>query len=75
MRYLHFFRHAPLMYPCRPRNTRSLAMHWGKGTAEYLYPEYGMILVNTADADHARDIRDRRGITSIIHLINGVAIA
>jgi hypothetical protein len=32
-------------------------------------------LVTTADADHDRDIRDRRYITSSIHIINGVAIA
>jgi hypothetical protein len=50
-------------------------MHWGKGSAEYLSPRIGTVLVNTADANHARDIRDRRSITSSIHLLNGMAIA
>jgi hypothetical protein len=40
-------------------------MHWGKGTAEYLSPEYGTILVHTTDADHTRDIRDRRSVTPV----------
>jgi hypothetical protein len=62
-------------HPRRPLNKCSLAMHFGKGKAEYLSPEYGTVLVNTADADHARDIRDCGSITSNIHLINGVAIA
>jgi hypothetical protein len=75
MRYLYFFHHMSIMYPRRPLNKRSLAMHGGEGTAEYLSPEYGTVLVNTADAEHTWDIRVRRSITSSTHLINGVAIA
>jgi hypothetical protein len=56
MRYFYFFRHMPIMYPRRPLKKHSLAMYWGKCTAEYLSPEYDTVLVNTADTDHARDI-------------------
>jgi hypothetical protein len=52
-----------------------LALHWGKGTSEFLPPEYGTVLVNTADADYARDICDRRSIMSHIHLLNGDIVA
>jgi hypothetical protein len=37
-------------------------------------PKFGTVLVNTADADHARDIHERRFITSSTHLLNGVEI-
>jgi hypothetical protein len=39
------------------------------------FPQNDTVLVNTADADHAWDIRDCRSITSSIHLMNGVDIA
>jgi hypothetical protein len=58
MRYLYFFRHLPIVYPRCPLKKKSLALHWGKGAAEFLHPEYGTALVSTADADYARDIRD-----------------
>jgi hypothetical protein len=32
-------------------------------------------LVNAADADYARDFRDRRSVTSHIHLLNGIIVA
>jgi hypothetical protein len=51
MLYLYHFHHVPIMYPRTPLNKRSLALHWGKGSAEYLPPEYGTSLVITADAD------------------------
>jgi hypothetical protein len=75
MGYLFFLQHIPIVYPRRPLNKKSLALHWGKCTAEFLPPECGTVLVNTADAYYARDIRDRRSITSHIYLLNGVIVA
>jgi hypothetical protein len=75
MRYLYLFCHMPIIYPRRPLNKKSLALHWGKCTAEFLPPEYGTALVNTADAYYARDIRDQRSVTSHMHLLNGVIVA
>jgi hypothetical protein len=75
MRYSYFYRHIPLIYPAKPISRKSLSTHWAHGTAEYLSPEYGTQLVNTIDADHTRDIRDRRSTTSTISLLNGVTTA
>jgi hypothetical protein len=75
MRYLHEYRHLSILYPRRPQNKKSLAMHWVKGITEYLSQQYGRILVHTADADHARDIGDRQSVTSSIHLLNSIVIA
>jgi hypothetical protein len=75
MRYLYFYRHIPTMYPAKPLSHKSLTTHWAHGTAEYIVPEFGTCIVNTSDADHARDIRDRHSTTSTIHLLNGVAFA
>jgi hypothetical protein len=75
MRYLYFYRHLPIMYPAKPLSRKSLTTHWARGSAEYLGPEVGTCFVNTSDADHARDIRDRRSTTSTIHLLNGVAVS
>jgi hypothetical protein len=74
MRYLFFFQHTPSVYPRRPLNKKYLALHWGKGTDECLPPEFGTILVNTADADYAHGIRDPQSITSHMHLLNGVIV-
>jgi hypothetical protein len=74
MHYLYFFHHTPIMYPRHPLNKCSLVMHWGKGIAVYLSLEYDTVLVNTADADHVRDIHDRRSITLSIHLINSIIL-
>jgi hypothetical protein len=38
MRYLYFFRHIPIVYPRRPLKNKYLALHWGKGTAEFMPP-------------------------------------
>jgi hypothetical protein len=75
MSYLYFYRHLPLMYPSKTLSRKSLSTHWARGHAEYLSPEYGNHFVNTSDADHARDIHDRRSTTYTIHLFNGVATA
>jgi hypothetical protein len=75
MRYLYFYRHIPILFPRRPLSKKSLAMHWEKGTAQYLAPEFGNVLFNSADDDHARDIRDRRSVSSSPHLLNGVVVA
>jgi hypothetical protein len=75
MRYLYFYRHLPIMYPDKPLSRKSLTTHWARGSAEYLGPEFGTCFVNTSDADHACDIRDRRSTTSTIHLINRVAVS
>jgi hypothetical protein len=74
MRYLYFYCHIPSMYPHRPLGKKALAMHWAKDTVEYLAPEYGTSIINSADADHARDIRERRSVSSSLHLLNGVLI-
>jgi hypothetical protein len=74
-RHLFFFRHIPIVCLRCPLNKKSLAFHWGKGTAEFLLPEFGNVLVNTADADYPRDIRDRPSVTPHIHLINVVIVA
>jgi hypothetical protein len=71
MRYLYVYHHIPILYSHRPMNKKSLAMHWGNGTAEYLSPEYGTVL----DADHAQDIHNHRLVTSSIQLLDGVAVA
>jgi hypothetical protein len=75
MRYLYFYQHAAIMYPHRPLGKKALVVHWSKGTAEYLAPEFGTGLVNSADADHAHDIQDRRSVSSSLHLLNGVLVA
>jgi hypothetical protein len=58
---------------------KSLALHWSKGTAEFLPLEFGPVLVNTADVDYSCGIRDRhsvrRSVTSHIHLLDGVIVA
>jgi hypothetical protein len=75
MRYLYVYRHVPILYPRHPLDKKYLAMHWGKGSAEYISPKFGTVLVHTADANNARDIRDPRSFTSSIHPLNGVTIA
>jgi hypothetical protein len=50
-------------------------LQWAKGSTEYLSAEYGTALINSADADHAWDIRDRHSISSSLHLLNRAAIA
>jgi hypothetical protein len=63
------------MYPHRPLGKKALDMHWAKGTAKFLAPEFGMGLINSADAGHTRGIRDRRSVSSSLHLLNGVVVA
>jgi hypothetical protein len=63
------------MYPSKLLTRKSLTTHWARGSAEYLGPEFGTCFVNTSDADHARDIRNRRSTTSTIHLLTGVAVS
>jgi hypothetical protein len=75
MRNIFHCRHIPIVYPRKPLNKKYLVLHWGKGTAEFLPPKYGTVLVRTADADYARDIHDHRTITSHINLFNGVIVA
>jgi hypothetical protein len=75
MRHLYFFHHLPIVYPRRPLNNKSIALHWGKGTDEFLPHEYGTVLVSTSYADYARDICDRRSITFHMHLFNRVIVA
>jgi hypothetical protein len=75
MQYLYFNRHKPIFYPRRPLIKKALAMHWVKGSAGFLSLEYGTILVNSADADHDLDIRDRRSVSSSLHLLNVVIVS
>jgi hypothetical protein len=63
------------MYPRRPLINKALEIYWAKGSAEYLSHENGNVLVNSADADHACDIRDRRSVSSSLHLLSGVIVA
>jgi hypothetical protein len=72
---LYFYRHMPILYLRRPLSKKALAMHWSKCSAKLLSPEYGMILINSADMDHARDIRDRRSVSSSLCLLNGVVVS
>jgi hypothetical protein len=75
MRYLYIYWHLPIVYPRLPLRKKALEMNWAKLSAEYLAPEYGNALVNSADANHARDIRDRRSFSSSLHLLNGTVVA
>jgi hypothetical protein len=63
MRYLFHCCHITIVYPPKHLNKKALALHWEKCTAEFLPPEYGTVLVSTADTDYARDIRDCRSVT------------
>jgi hypothetical protein len=74
IQYLYHFQHILIVYPRKPRNKKSLALHCGKGTSKFLPPEYGSVLVRTADVDYARDIRDICLVTSYIHLFNCVIV-
>jgi hypothetical protein len=64
-----------IVYPAKSLSRKYLTSHWARGFAEYLGPASGTCFVNTSDADHARDIRDRRSTTSTINLLNGVAVS
>jgi hypothetical protein len=75
MHYLYVYRYISIIYRRCPLNKKSLAIHWGKGSVEYLSPEYITILVHTVDADHSMDICDLRSFTPSIHILNGVVIA
>jgi hypothetical protein len=75
MRYLFHYHYILIIYPHKPLKKKFLALHWGKGTAEFIPPEYGTVLVSTTDADYARDIRELHSITSHIHLLNGLILA
>jgi hypothetical protein len=75
MRYLHLYCHIHISYPRRPLSKKALGMHWYKGTAESIPQEYGVGLINSNDADHARDIRDRRSISSSHNILSGVVVA
>jgi hypothetical protein len=63
------------VYPHRLLNKKHLALHWGKGTAEFLPPEFGTVLVNAVDADYTSDIQDCRSVMLYIHLLNGFVVA
>jgi hypothetical protein len=56
-------------------NKLYMALHWGKGSTEYISPEYGTALVNSTDVDYSNNTRDCRSVTSHIHLLNGVLVA
>lgn len=65
------------MYPSKEMEKGGdvLVMHWAKGQAEYLSPEFGDGLVNFADTDHACNLHDSCSISASIHLMNGVFIS
>jgi hypothetical protein len=74
MRCLSLFFHMPIMYHYLLINKKSLVLHWGKGTAEFIPPKYGTVLVSTTNADYDHDICDRCYLTSHMHLLNGVIV-
>jgi hypothetical protein len=65
----------PIFYLRRTLSKKALAMYWKKGSAEFFSPEYGTILINSADMDHARGIHDRRSVSSSRHLFRGVVVS
>jgi hypothetical protein len=60
------------MYPGKHfKDDKRIELHWSKGDAEKLH--HSDMMVNFTDSDNARDLQDRRSVSSSIHLLNGVA--
>ena len=75
MEYLYHHPHVPIMYPRKPLcRKRQLECHFKRGTAEYKTNPYISFIDNYNDGDLARDLRDRRSVTSTVHLFNGVIV-
>ena len=73
MCYLYHHQHFPIMYPAKKlKDDKRIELHWGRGEAEKLH--HSDLLENFDNADFARDLRDRRSVTSTVHLLNGVAV-
>jgi len=53
----------------------SLQTFWSKGNAEYLTPDFGDGLATFTDADHARDLRTRRSVSSYFTFFNQVLVS
>ena len=65
----------PLFYPRHKLHTKNpLSVRWGKGEAELIPIAYNSGLVSFADSDHARELLNRRSVSSVIVLLNGVAV-
>ena len=65
------------MYPAKPLKIRPLRCHFQHGRAEYKHPPPDHDIIHylaSHDSDLARDLRDRRSVSSSVHEINGVAI-
>ena len=78
MQYLFHHPHVPIMYPRKKVKTYEMTVHCAKGEGEIKdlnkikeYSGYKM----WADSDLARDVANRRSVTSLIHEYNGVAFA
>lgn len=80
MCYLYQHSHAPIMYPRTASTSTSLSMtepfqcYFAKGDAEFI-DHKTHLLVNYNDADLARDLQDRRSVTSTLHTLHGVAVS
>jgi hypothetical protein len=77
MCYLFHHPHLPIMYSSQEMNTsgNSLQTFWNKGTAEYLTADFGDELATFTDADHARDLRTRRSVSSYFTFLNKVLVS
>lgn len=77
MCYLYHHPHLPIMYSFKCMNTSGsqLSSFWNRGYAEYLSGDFGDGLVAHADADHARDLRTRRSVSSYFLFLNQVLVS
>ena len=77
MCYLFHHPHLPIMYSSKPMSGSgdSLQTFWSKGDAEYLTPDFGDGLATFTDADHARDLRTRRSVSSYFTFFNHVLVS
>ena len=74
MCYIYHHSHAPIMYPRTNSTTDTFQCHFAKGNAEFI-DHKTHLLVNYNDADLARDLQDRRSVTSTLHTLHGVAVS
>ena len=73
--YLYHFPHILFSYPKRPLGNDPITCHWGKGSAEIMHDDLTRQLINFNDADHARDLINRRSTTVTLHFLNKVLVA
>ena len=70
--------HEPIMYPIKKSHKTEKIPHQCYFKSRYTEiqknKEYSNFFHKYRDADHARDISDRRSVTSTVHLFNGTII-